>query len=167
MRISLVPDRVFASYRQITPELLRQRNIRLLLCDLDFTLAPKSVADADENVRAWLNALQASGVEVMILSNNRNPSRVERFCRDLGIGYVGHAQKPRQTGYRRALALAGVSSEQVAMLGDKLLTDVLGANVCGAWALMVEPLGGAKTAWQKVLHAMQRPFKALSREGRV
>lgn len=166
MRISLVPDRVFDSYRQITPELLQQRNIRLLLCDLDFTLAPKSVADADEQVRQWVAELTQSGIEVMILSNNRNPARVERFCRDLGISYVGHAQKPRQAGYRRAIRLTGAKAGEVAMLGDKILTDVLGANVCGAWALMVEPSGGAKTVWQKILHAMQSPFKALSREGR-
>jgi predicted HAD superfamily phosphohydrolase YqeG len=49
------------------------------------------------------------------------------------------------------------------MLGDKLLTDMLAANRAGVLALMVEPVGGAVTAWQKVLHALQAPFKALSR----
>ena len=29
---------------------------------------------------------------------------------------------------------------------------------------MVEPVGGAVTPWQKVLHAMQAPFKAMARE---
>ena len=50
------------------------------------------------------------------------------------------------------------------MLGDKLLTDMLAANLAGAAALMVEPAGGAVTPWQKVLHAMQVPFKKLARE---
>ena len=50
------------------------------------------------------------------------------------------------------------------MLGDKLLTDVLAANLSGVTALMVEPAGGAVTAWQKVLHAMQAPFKRRVRE---
>ena len=58
---------------------------------------------------------------------------------------------------------AGASREQTAMLGDKLLTDVLAANRCGVLALMVEPVGGAVTAWQKVLHALQAPFKAVCR----
>ena len=35
MRISLVPDGVYESYQQITPELLQSRGIRLLLSDLD------------------------------------------------------------------------------------------------------------------------------------
>jgi len=29
--------------------------------------------------------------------------------------------------------------------------------------LMVEPLGGAVTPWQKVLHALQAPFKRFPR----
>ena len=49
------------------------------------------------------------------------------------------------------------------MLGDKLLTDVLAARRAGVLSLMVEPVGGAVTAWQKVLHALQAPSKALCR----
>ena len=94
MRISLVPDGVYESYQQITPELLQSRGIRLLLSDLDYTLAPKSVSRPDQAVRDWLSRLQAAGIRVMILSNNRSSHRVETFCRELGIPYVGHAQAP-------------------------------------------------------------------------
>ena len=58
---------------------------------------------------------------------------------------------------------AGADRRRTAMLGDKLLTDMLAANRCGVLALMVEPAGGAVTAWQKVLHALQAPFKAVCR----
>ena len=34
----------------------------------------------------------------------------------------------------------------------------------GVLALMVEPRGGAKGAWNKVLHLLQRPWKAAARE---
>ena len=100
----------------------------------------------------------------MILSNNRSGKRVNDFCRTLGIDYVGHAQKPSPKGLRRAMARAGVTERETAMLGDKLLTDVLAANLSGVTALMVEPVGGAVTPWQKVLHAMQAPFKGMARE---
>ena len=113
MRISLVPDGVYESYQQITPELLQSRGIRLLLSDL-------------------------------------------------GITYVGHAKKPQTAGFRRAMDQAGTDPAHTAMLGDKLLTDMLGANLSGVTALMVEPAGGARTPWQKVLHALQAPWKHLA-----
>ena len=81
----------------------------------------------------------------------------------LGIPYVGHAQKPRTTGFHRAMEQAGATAAETAMIGDKLLTDMLGANLAGVLALMVEPAGGPKGAWNRVLHALQAPFKAVCR----
>lgn len=164
MSFSLVPDRLFDDYTQITPELLGSYGVRLLLSDLDYTLAPKSVREPDEKIFHWVQTMKEGGIQVMILSNNRSPARVEQFCQHLGITYVGHAGKPSTRGYREAMAKAGVTAKETAMLGDKLLTDVLGARRSGVLALMVEPLGGAVGAWNKVLHALQAPFKAMRKE---
>ena len=155
----LTPHWVFDDYAAVTPDFLRAHGITLLLTDLDYTLAPKSVHEPDDGVRAWLAALKAAGVTVAVLSNNRSSARVERFCAGLEIDFVGHAQKPSRKGYRRALEKFKTPPEHTAMLGDKLLTDMLGAKRSGVLALMVEPKGGAHTAWQKVLHTLQEPFK--------
>lgn len=157
-----VPQWVFDDYSAVTPDFLRRQGVRLLLADLDFTLAPKSVHEPDDAVRAWLDGMKAAGITVVILSNNRDPRRVRRYCAPLGIDFVGHAGKPRRGGYRRAMEKYGAAPEETAMLGDKLLTDVLGAKHSGVLALMVEPKGGALGSWQKVLHAMQEPFKRMS-----
>ena len=162
MRMLLCPDWVFDDYTAVTPEFLRGLGVRLLLTDLDFTLAPKRVKDPDEQVRAWIKAMQEGGIGVVIISNNRNPLRVRRFCKTLGITYVGHAEKPLKHGYKHAMKKFSAAPHETAMIGDKLLTDTLGAKRCGIVMLMVEPAGGAVGPWQKVLHAMQEPFKAAS-----
>ena len=114
----------------------------------------------DEGLRQWIAALGAAGITLMIVSNNRSGRRVSEFCADLGVEYQGHAGKPSPKGLEAAMRKAGADRSQTAMLGDKLLTDVLAANRCGVLALMVEPRGGALTPWQKVLHAL---FKAACR----
>ena len=164
MSFSLVPDRLYADYTAITPQMLQSWGIRLLLCDLDYTLAPRSVARPDKQVLAWVQAMKDAGIEVMILSNNRSSLRVDTFCQDMGITYVGHAGKPAKRGYREAMAKAGVTPRETAMLGDKLLTDVLGAKRSNVLALMGEPLGGPVGAWNLVLHMLQAPFKAMAKE---
>lgn len=163
MPFSLIPSRLFESYREVTPELLRQAGVTLLLSDLDFTLAPKSVRRPAPSLREWIGGMKAAGIQVMIVSNNRSGTRVTEFCADLGIPYQGHAGKPSTRGLKAAMARAGTDRTCTAMLGDKLLTDMLAANRAGVLALMVEPLGGAVTLWQKVLHALQAPFKAACR----
>ena len=164
MRFSLIPDRLYRAYTDITPGMLQSWGIRLLLCDLDYTLAPRSVLQPDAQVLAWVQDMKNAGIEVMILSNNRSSERVELFCKDMGITYVGHAGKPARRGYREAMAKAGVTEKETAMLGDKLLTDVLGAKRSGVLALMVEPLGGPVGKWNHVLHMLQAPFKAMTKE---
>ena len=164
MSISLVPDVLLPDYRAVTPDFLRARGVTLLLCDLDFTLAPKSVRHPDEAVRTWIAALHAADITVMIVSNNRSGRRVTDFCAELGIPYQGHAKKPGTEGLEKAMARAGKGRGETAMLGDKLLTDVLAARRAGVLSLMVEPLGGAVGPWQRVLHPLQAPMKALCRE---
>ena len=161
MPFSLVPDRLFADYRDVTPALLKEAGVTLLLTALDYTLAPKSCRRPDEALHDWIAALRAEGIQCMIVSNNRSGERVREFCADLGIPYQGHAGKPSTRGLRQAMARAGADRAHTAMLGDKLLTDVLAAKRAGVLALMVEPKGGAVTLWQKVLHGIQVPFKAL------
>ena len=167
MSFSLIPDYVFTDYTAITPEFLRSLGVRLLLSDLDYTLAPKAQREPDAALLDWVRALQDGGVTPEIVSNNRSSVRVERFCKNLGIGYVGHAGKPGIRGLTGAMRKHGASAGETAMLGDKLLTDTLAAKRGGVLMLMVEPKGGPSGAWNHVLHAMQEPFKrACGRDAR-
>ena len=75
---------------------------------------------------------------------------------------MGHAGKPGTRGFQEAMARSGVGAGETAMLGDKLLTDTLGARRSGVLMLMVEPKGGPDGAWNHVLHALQEPFKRKS-----
>ena len=162
MSFSFKPDYVFDDYRAVTPELLRSLGVRLLLADLDYTLAPKRQSEPDMTLCTWVEALRASGVTLAILSNNRSSARVERFCRGLGVSYVGHAGKPGTRGFTEAMRRHGATAAETAMIGDKLLTDTLGAKRSGVRMLMVEPKGGPVGVWNYVLHTLQEPFKRLS-----
>ena len=163
MPFSIIPDRLYDRYTELTPDVLDSLGIRLLLCDLDYTLAPRRVERPDDTLRDWIGRCRDAGVTVVILSNNRSSRRVEMFCGDLGIRYVGHAGKPGTGGFLRAMEEAGEIPEHTAMVGDKLLTDMLGARRSGVLALMVEPLGGPAGAWNHVLHALPAPFKWIAK----
>ena len=119
MPISLVPHHLFDHYGEITTEYLKENGIRLLLSDLDFTLAAKSTRCPDQALRSWIAELEAAGIDFMIVSNNRSGARVTEFCADLGVPYQGHAGKPSTRGLKAAMARAGADTAHTAMLGDK------------------------------------------------
>ena len=163
MPFSLTPRWVFQHYSEITPDWLRQQGITLLLSDLDFTLAAKKTRRPDQSLRDWIAALRNAGIGFHDRLQHRSQPG-DGVLRGPGGALSGpcrKAQLPR--GLEAAMARAGADRVCTAMLGDKLLTDMLAANRAGVLPLMVEPVGGAVTAWQKVLHALQAPFKAICR----
>lgn len=131
----LTPHWVFDDYTAVTPDFLRAHGVTLLLTDLDYTLAPKSVREPDDAVRAWLAALAAAGVTVAVLSNNRSPRRVQRFCAGLGIDFVGHAQKPLAKGATAARWRSSKrrrSIRRCSATSCSRISSVQSAAVCGA-----------------------------------
>lgn len=87
----------------IEPAALARRGIRLLLADLDNTLAPYGEPEPTQAVRDWAAALGEQGITLFVLSNNRHPERPRRFSQALGVPFLGHAGKPKPGGFRRAM----------------------------------------------------------------
>ena len=115
----------------IEPAALARRGIRLLLADLDNTLAPYGEPEPTQAVRDWAAALGEQGITLFVLSNNRHPERPRRFSQALGVPFLGHAGKPKPGGFRRAMEQMGCTPEQTAIGGDQLFTDILGGRNAG------------------------------------
>jgi HAD superfamily phosphatase (TIGR01668 family) len=166
MSFSLVADREFGRFTEITPEYLEKNGITLLLADLDNTLAVRSSHSPTDEVRRWEASLRAAGIRLMVVSNNRSGERVENYCRALGVPYIGHAGKPGRRGIERAMALAGASAAETAMVGDRVTTDVLGAKRSGITAYIVRQIGGLKSPWHRFCYTLQLPFRLPARRRR-
>ena len=158
MPFSLMPDLVLDHFSQVTPELLHRLGATVLLSDLDNTLAPPKTRHPSDEVRCWVRELTGAGIRFAIVSNNRSSTRVEEYCSELGVPYIGHAGKPKPGGFRRAMALFGAAPAETAMLGDLWTTDILGAKLWGLTMLAVEPVSGPPNWGHALLYAMYRPW---------
>ena len=163
MRFSPIPRGVYPSVTDIRPEDLAARGIRLVLADLDNTLAPYKVEEPSPQVVQWKEELEARGIRLFLLSNSRKPGRAQRFAEKLGIPYQGHSGKPRKAGYLRAMERMGCAPKETVMVGDQIFTDVLGANNAGVVPLLVEPIRLAGNPGRYLRYAVETPFRALGR----
>lgn len=134
-----LPNKHVQSIYELTPQMFRDEGIRGIVVDLDNTLVPWNVEDATEEVKKWLASFIEAGLEVIIFSNN-NEERVKRFAEPLQIPYIYRAKKPLQNSFAIAASLMNVSSGQLAVIGDQLLTDILGGNRFGAYTVLVVPI---------------------------
>ncbi len=135
----LVPAVRLGSIFEITPELLHRRNIKLLMLDLDNTLAPYRDSKPSGRLMEWKDGLVSSGVSLIIVSNTKS-DRAKNFSADMGIPYVDRAGKPMTKKVLEVMRKMGSKPEESALAGDQIFTDVLCANRAGALSIVVRPL---------------------------
>ena len=143
---NLMPDGIFASFRDITPELLCEMGIKAILLDIDNTLVTYDDPEPTEEVLAWLDAMKSAGILAAFVSNNESPERVDVFNRGLGLYATSRSKKPLPVGFRRAMRALGVKPCECLAIGDQIFTDVWGGKNAGARAFLVPPIKD-RTDW--------------------
>lgn len=133
---SFKPDEYVNSVFEVSYEKLYAAGFRGLIFDIDNTLVYQD-EDSTPEVEALFERLRLIGFKTVILSNN-SEERVSRFAKKVSSPYLSGAHKPLKSGYERALSILGVGREQAVFLGDRLLTDILGARRSGIRCILVE-----------------------------
>jgi HAD superfamily phosphatase (TIGR01668 family) len=125
---------------QIDLEALYQKGIRGFLFDLDNTLMIPHTGVLDDTVKNWLETVHQKGFQCFVVSNNKDVQYVEEAAGVLGFPGVAHAAKPSRRFFQKALDDMHLTPEQVAVVGDRPLTDIWGGQRLGAMTILVEPL---------------------------
>ena len=166
MPLSFLPKILADKTTDITPELLRSRNIRLLMLDFDNTIVPYTTTIPIEEMDAWLKKMNAlEDIRLCIVSNSRN-DRVPEFCRENGLDCITHAKKPFSRGINECLAKYGIPAENAALIGDQIYTDTLGANGAGVTSILVKAIDN-HNFWLKARHVLEKPFIFAARKRRI
>lgn len=133
------PDEYVDSTYDIDFAKLYEEGYRAVLFDVDNTLVPHG-APADERSKKLIAQLKELGMQVMFLSNNKEP-RVKMFRDGVGYGnYIYKAGKPSPKNYQKAMEEFGTGTDNTVFVGDQLFTDVWGANKAGIRTYLVKPI---------------------------
>lgn len=135
----LLPHQVAGKIYDIDLDALRAEGVSGIIADLDNTLVGAREPSATPELIEWLDRVRSLGFRVVIVSNNRR-ARVSKFAEPHGIPYIYSARKPVRTSFRKALDLLGLPAGQTVVVGDQMLTDVLGANRMGMRSILVTPI---------------------------
>ena len=165
MKFSLLPKIIVPALTDVSPELLRDRGIHLLMLDFDNTIVPYTTNIPTDLMHSWLDKMAKSEIRLCVVSNSKK-DRVKIFCKQYGIDCITHANKPFSKGIKECLAKYAIDPKECALVGDQIFTDTLGANCTGVTSILVKAIDN-HNVWLKLRHVAEMPFILLASKRRI
>lgn len=154
---TLLPKRMCSTFRDVTPEFLHSLGIRHIICDIDNTLVTYDDPLPTEDVLAWFDRMNKSGITVAFVSNNDH-ERVALFNSEVKFTAYAKAGKPFVGKLKQAMKDMGAEAGNTALLGDQLLTDAAAANRAGLYSIIVPPIKDKKTTFFRFKRWLEVPY---------
>lgn len=155
------PAHAVASLPEIGLDWLKEEGKSLILLDVDHTLVKWKQEEFSPEVLEWVAKAKAMGFHLCILSNTRHPERLARLAAVLGIEALRGKFKPSTHMYEMALEKFGKTPDEAIMIGDQIMTDVLGANRSGIEAIWVQKMEGPEFIGTKFNRFVERIVTSL------
>lgn len=152
----LYPKEYLSSVKDISLELLNKYNIKGLILDVDNTLINLD-RKMPEGVSDWAKNLKNNGLKICILSNSNKIDKVGAVAKILNVPYIFFGKKPLKSGFLRAKDILKLDNENIAVVGDQIFTDIIGANRCNMFSILVKPIEEK----DYLITRMKRPIEKL------
>lgn len=145
---------MFKNLESVPLSFFSQHHIQCVLIDIDNTIVPVDETDIDYVKAEWLKAAQKH-VRVVLVSNNHG-TRIQEISNTLELETFSFALKPVSRVYFHIKKKYNLNKRQIAVIGDQLLTDVLGGKMQGFKTIYVEPISQKDTFFTTISRTIER-----------
>ncbi|MDO5436808.1 MAG: YqeG family HAD IIIA-type phosphatase [bacterium] len=137
MRIK--PDYNLESIYDIDVNELKNKGIKGIFFDLDSTVMQSKTGKFTKKTLDFLNSLQKD-FKVAIISNNHKKGYIDKVQKISPVKVYGNARKPDVKILKIACFELGLEVKEVAMVGDRPLTDILAGKKVGMKTILVDSI---------------------------
>lgn len=155
-----VPTASYLSVEEIEYDILKEKGVKCLCFDLDNTLGLYNQKNPTNERINWAQNLINEGFTVIVVSNNHE-ERVKIFAEDMHCKFLSRAKKPNPNRFLEFLRLNKFSKEEVAMIGDQVITDICMANQAGVVSILIKPISKNELFRTKCNRQMEKILKWL------
>ena len=140
------PKEKLKRFTDFEAEKYRERGFKAVFLDIDNTITLPDVGNLTKEAEQFIDNLKRNDFEVVILSNN-TARRVKDFVGNYDVKWTALSFKPVPLMYWFNCMRIGVRPSKTIVLGDQLLTDILGANLSGCYGIYTKQLQEKDTAF--------------------
>ncbi|MDA9700538.1 YqeG family HAD IIIA-type phosphatase [Prochlorococcus sp. AH-736-L23] len=118
---------------------LQKKGIHSLLLDVDGTLVNRKSNMIPKAVKNWI--IESKKLfSLYLISNNPSKKRIAKLAKELNLRYKCNASKPRKKVTLSAIKEIGIKPENIAIIGDRIFTDIIVGNRCNIKTILVKRL---------------------------
>ena len=118
---------------------LKKKGIHSLLLDVDGNLVNRKSNMIPKAVKNWIRESKEV-FSLYLISNNPSKKRIEKIAKELNLKYKYNASKPRKKITLSAIKEVGGEPKNIAIIGDRIFTDMIVGNRCNIKTILVKRL---------------------------
>jgi len=123
----------------IAQSVLQKKGIYSLLLDVDGTLVNRKSNMIPKAVKNWI--IESKKLfSLYLISNNPSKKRIAKIAKELNLRYKYNASKPRKKVILSAIKEIGREPKNIAIIGDRIFTDIIVGNRCDIKTILVKRL---------------------------
>lgn len=139
MPFRMRPTYIIDHVSDIDLDELKENGIKGFLFDLDNTLMAPHAGELTPEMQEWVDKVSCE-FKIAVVSNNTNLEYMRKIDELFHCPVYPAAKKPRRKAAIQALKEIDLLPVQVAMVGDRPLTDILVGQRLGMTTILVDPL---------------------------
>ena len=118
---------------------LQKEGVYCLLIDVDGTLVNRKSTMIPIAVKKWISESKKL-FSLYLISNNPSKKRIAQIAKELNLRYKYNASKPRKKVTLSAIKEIGFEPKNIAIIGDRIFTDMIVGNRCNIKTILVKRL---------------------------
>lgn len=135
----LVSDFYINSIYGLTAKKVKSIGAKVLIVDLDNTLAPYFLTSPEEKTYSLISSYLKVGLEVIIITNNTY-KRTYNYASKLNLDFICSARKPMVGKLRKYLVEHSIPTKGVLYIGDQVMNDMYMAKKLNIRCCLTNPL---------------------------
>ena len=116
-----------------------EKGLKAIILDVDGTLIQGQDVLLHRLVKDWIIKAKPQ-LKLHLLSNNPSRKRIATVAEQVDLTFTFRAAKPRRGALIKVIEQLQLNPGNIAIVGDRIFTDVLAGNRLGLYTVLVKPL---------------------------
>ena len=149
----------------INYEALKRKGIKCIIFDLDNTILVFDEKEIPPRTKKLLQKLKEE-FKIIVMSNNFR-SRILKTCKRLEVELVSFSLKPFKKGFKKIQDKYNYSKNEMCIIGDQLITDILGGNNFGILSILVDPISQKDLKVTRINRLLEQKLFKILKEKKI